>query len=154
MLTSLANVHTEDSRFDDLIEGKSKGLIFLLHGEPGVGKTLTAGMYTPFIPESRRLLTSTLENLSDYTKRPLYSVSCGNLGTTAAECEKALIEVLDLASSWNAILLIDEADVFLEQRSVHDLVRNGCVAGNVFCLLWWRLRGQSTDSMLSISSTS
>lgn len=29
--------------FDDLIKGKGKGLIFLLHGPPGVGKTFTAG---------------------------------------------------------------------------------------------------------------
>lgn len=31
--------------FDDLIRGKGKGLIFLLHGPPGVGKTYTAGLY-------------------------------------------------------------------------------------------------------------
>lgn len=30
--------------FDDLIKGKGKGLAFLLHGPPGVGKTFTAGM--------------------------------------------------------------------------------------------------------------
>lgn len=30
--------------FDDIIKGKGKGLIFLLHGPPGLGKTLTAGM--------------------------------------------------------------------------------------------------------------
>jgi hypothetical protein len=35
----------EDSEFDDLIRGKGKGLIFLLHGPPGVGKTYTAGPY-------------------------------------------------------------------------------------------------------------
>jgi SpoVK/Ycf46/Vps4 family AAA+-type ATPase len=28
----------------DLVEGKGSGLIFLLHGTPGVGKTFTAGM--------------------------------------------------------------------------------------------------------------
>lgn len=28
---------------DDLIRGKGRGIIFLLHGPPGVGKTLTAG---------------------------------------------------------------------------------------------------------------
>jgi hypothetical protein len=33
----------EKSTFDDFIEGKGKGLIFLLHGPPGVGKTFTAG---------------------------------------------------------------------------------------------------------------
>lgn len=34
-----------DDGFDDLIRGKGKGLIFLLHGPPGVGKTYTAGPY-------------------------------------------------------------------------------------------------------------
>lgn len=29
----------------DLMRGKGLGMIFLLHGPPGVGKTLTAGMY-------------------------------------------------------------------------------------------------------------
>ena len=29
--------------YDDIIEGKGKGLIFLLYGQPGLGKTLTAG---------------------------------------------------------------------------------------------------------------
>ncbi|KAH8728463.1 P-loop containing nucleoside triphosphate hydrolase protein [Phaeosphaeriaceae sp. PMI808] len=110
MLSSLVRAHSEELQFDDFVKGKGKGLIFLLHGEPGVGKTLTA------------------ESLSDYTKRPLYSISCGDLGTTATECEMALVEILDLATCWNAILLIDEADVFLEERSLYDLVRNGCVA--------------------------
>lgn len=32
-----------DDDFDDFIAGKGKGLIFLLHGGPGLGKTLTAG---------------------------------------------------------------------------------------------------------------
>jgi hypothetical protein len=76
-------------------------------------------------------LNPILESLADYTERPLYSVSCGDLGTTATECENALVEILDLATCWNAVLLIDEADVFLEQRSHKDLVRNGIVGGNV-----------------------
>jgi len=40
------NGHDEDESdddFDDFIAGKGKGLIFLLHGQPGLGKTLTAG---------------------------------------------------------------------------------------------------------------
>jgi hypothetical protein len=43
MLSSLVRAHTTEPQFDDLVKGKGKGLIFLLHGEPGVGKTLTAG---------------------------------------------------------------------------------------------------------------
>lgn len=34
----------EDDRFDDFIRGMGEGLIFLLHGELGVGKTYTAGI--------------------------------------------------------------------------------------------------------------
>ena len=33
----------QESQFDDLIVGKGKGLVILLHGLPGVGKTFTAG---------------------------------------------------------------------------------------------------------------
>lgn len=31
----------------DFIRGKGSGLIFLLHGPPGVGKTCTAGEFAP-----------------------------------------------------------------------------------------------------------
>lgn len=46
LIRSLVNDH-QNKRigFDDLIKGKGKGLIFLLHGPPGVGKTLTAGKW-------------------------------------------------------------------------------------------------------------
>lgn len=39
-----------------------------------------------------------------------------------------LKNVFQLATAWKAIVLIDEADVFLEQRSMHDLERNAMVA--------------------------
>jgi len=45
MILSLTKVHTDERlSFDDVIKGKGRGMIFLLHGAPGVGKTLTAGM--------------------------------------------------------------------------------------------------------------
>lgn len=44
MLLSLVKVHVDEgSQFDDVIRGKGKGLVVLLHGPPGTGKTLTAG---------------------------------------------------------------------------------------------------------------
>ncbi|RYP04766.1 hypothetical protein DL765_010066 [Monosporascus sp. GIB2] len=47
-LLSLVSVHNDERmNFDDLVRGKGKGLIFLLYGEPGVGKTLTAGIAIP-----------------------------------------------------------------------------------------------------------
>lgn len=46
MLHSLVKLHAAKRlTFDDIIKGKGKGMIFLLHGVPGVGKTLTAGAH-------------------------------------------------------------------------------------------------------------
>jgi hypothetical protein len=36
--------HASFSSFDDFIPGKGRGLVFLLYGPPGCGKTMTAGM--------------------------------------------------------------------------------------------------------------
>ena len=44
MIRSLVTAQKNgDLGFDDIIEGKGKGMTLLLHGTPGVGKTLTAG---------------------------------------------------------------------------------------------------------------
>lgn len=82
----------------DPIEGKGKGLAILLHGPPGVGKTLTA------------------ETMALATSRPLLVVSVAEIGTKAQNAESNLNFFFALAARWGAILLIDEADVFLEER--------------------------------------
>ncbi len=61
-------------------------------------------------------------------KAPLYMMSAGDLGLTSSDVESSLSNVLEMATKWNAILLLDEADVFLEQRSSHDLERNKLVS--------------------------
>ncbi|KAH0541618.1 hypothetical protein FGG08_003908 [Glutinoglossum americanum] len=104
MILSLVKIHTDERlSFDDVIKGKGKGMVFLLHGVPGVGKTLTA------------------ESVADFCKRPLYTISAGDLGPSPSTVEEELGAALRLATTWNAVILIDEADVFLEQRSAHDL---------------------------------
>jgi SpoVK/Ycf46/Vps4 family AAA+-type ATPase len=50
------------------------------------------------------------------------------LSTKAAELEAQLCRIFQIASHWGAVLLLDEADVYLEQRSTQDLVRNGLVS--------------------------
>lgn len=92
----------------DLIDGKGGGCIFLLHGSPGVGKTLTA------------------ETIAETLKRPLYMVSVGELGTDVPSLETNLRNILQVSSSWNAVLLIDEVDIFLEKRDL-DIHRNALV---------------------------
>ncbi len=103
-------VKNDKNSFSDIIQGKSGGFIFLLHGSPGSGKTLTA------------------EAVAELLHKPLYSISIGELGVTPESVEHNLISILQLGSRWNAVLLLDEADIFLEQRQDHDLVRNAMVA--------------------------
>lgn len=47
---------------------------------------------------------------------------------TSQEVESSLSSVLEMTTKWNAILLLDEADVFLEQCTAHDLERNKLVS--------------------------
>lgn len=70
----------------------------------------------------------TAEAVAEYTKRPLFIVTSGELGSQPGEMEAELQRVLDLAKTFRAVLLLDEADVFLEQRTCHDLVRNALVS--------------------------
>lgn len=94
----------------DLIEGKGKRLILLLHGSPGTGKTLTA------------------ESVAEIAEKPLYRVTCADIGTEAEEAEKYLESIFHLGKLWRCVVLLDEADVFLEQRSLEDLERNALVS--------------------------
>ena len=43
LIKALVTVHVSAKKMGDIISGKGNGLIILLHGSPGVGKTLTAG---------------------------------------------------------------------------------------------------------------
>ncbi|MCJ1262519.1 hypothetical protein MMC22_002389 [Lobaria immixta] len=100
-----------DQRSDiDLVRGKGEGLIILLHGTPGVGKTSTA------------------ECVAASLGKPLYPITCGDLGTSATELENGLYGVFSQAEAWDCVLLLDEADVFLAQRTRTDLDRNAIVS--------------------------
>ncbi|KAH9897195.1 hypothetical protein F4778DRAFT_783300 [Xylariomycetidae sp. FL2044] len=94
----------------DLIRGKGRGVVILLHGAPGVGKTATA------------------EAVAQQYGKPLFAITCGDLGYQPSEVESELSEIFRLAQVWDCILLLDEADVFLTQRAVNDLKRNAMVS--------------------------
>lgn len=94
----------------DLIQGKGRGLVVLLHGVPGVGKTATA------------------EAVAMENKKPLFVITCGDLGLTPHDVESSLKNVFRLAHLWDCVLLLDEADVFLSQRSKLDMKRNALVS--------------------------
>jgi len=96
----LIEVLTEDGDVlsEDIVEGKSGGTVVLCKGPPGVGKTLTAEVY------------------SEVTRRPLYRVHSGQLGVDPKSVESELVATFDRAKRYNAVLLIDEADVFVRTR--------------------------------------
>lgn len=50
------------------------------------------------------------------------------MGTCDHGLDARLSATFDLADRWNAILLLDEADIFLEKRSPQSLERNGLVS--------------------------
>ncbi|KAJ4303432.1 hypothetical protein N0V90_002326 [Kalmusia sp. IMI 367209] len=74
------------------------------------------------------LSTKTTEGVAEKFKKPLFQITCGDLGTTATEVKNSLEKSFSLANKWDCILLLDEADVFLTERSKEDFKRNGLVA--------------------------
>jgi hypothetical protein len=54
--------------------------------------------------------------------------SAGELGTDSRFLEAELQKILDICHAWGAILLLDEADVFLEKRNMLDIHRNALVS--------------------------
>jgi hypothetical protein len=104
ILTSKMSVFVQD-----FVPGKSGGTTILCQGAPGLGKTLTAEIY------------------SEVVGKPLYRVHSGQLGTTAASVGATLSGILQRAARWDAILLLDEADVYIRRRD-NDLEHNAIVA--------------------------
>jgi hypothetical protein len=94
-----------DVLMEDIVSGKSGGTTILCQGKAGTGKTLTAEIY------------------AEVVKRPLYRVHSGQLGTEAGEVEAQLKEALTRSKRWGAVMLIDEADVFVMERGT-DLQQN------------------------------
>lgn len=94
---------------EDIVRGKTGGIIVFATGEPGTGKTLTAEIYAEEI------------------HRPLYVVQCSQLGVDEETLEKRLQKVLARAMRWKAILLIDEADVYVHERG--DEIHQNAIIG-------------------------
>jgi len=111
IIKTLVKSHlTRENLFDDIISGKGKGLVGLLSGGPGVGKSLTA------------------EAVSEWVQRPLYTVTSADLGVAVDEIDSNLEMILEFTRRWGSVLLIDEADVFLQKRNPQQLDVNALVS--------------------------
>lgn len=103
---------------NDFVRNKGEGRIFLLHGSPGVGKTCTA------------------ECVAELTRRPLLAITSGDLAGPAVE--RQLSYFLALGERYGALVLLDEADVYLEARRARDLARNALVSVFLRALEYYR----------------
>lgn len=96
----------------DFVSGKGRGLVILMFGPPGVGKTFTA------------------EAVAEECQIPLYSMCAGDLGTGAGDVEGGIDETFERCTLWDCILLLDEADVFMSVRTNEGLDKNEVCFGN------------------------
>ncbi|KIJ54629.1 hypothetical protein M422DRAFT_774896 [Sphaerobolus stellatus SS14] len=109
LLQGLVEAYYLGDILNDFIKGKGQGVIINLFGPPGVGKTFTA------------------EATSQHVKKPLYVVGSGDLGTNPTELDNKPQQIFHLAAAWKAIVLIEGADIFFEERSLQDRERNTMV---------------------------
>ena len=111
----LSSLIGSKNNFEDLISGKSGGIVILSTGESGLGKTLTAEVY------------------SEVMQKPLYCVQSSQLGISVSEIEVNLNKILYRAEKWDAVLLIDEADSYIYKRG-RDILQN-CIVGTFLRLM-------------------
>jgi broad-specificity NMP kinase len=93
----------------DILSNKHGGMIILAAGNPGVGKTSTAEVY------------------SEMQQMSLYMLDISELGTNAVEVENSLSTVFKRVEKWNSIILFDEVDIFLAKRDNKNLDRAAIV---------------------------
>ena len=105
----------------DILDFKHGGMIILASGNPGVGKTSSAEVY------------------SEMQEMPLYSLDISELGTRVESIEQSLSLIFKRVEKWNAIILFDEVDIFLAKRTKNDLNRAAIVG--VFLRLMDYFRG-------------
>jgi SpoVK/Ycf46/Vps4 family AAA+-type ATPase len=110
VLSFVENHGQSKNVMEDVIVGKGQGLIILLSGPPGTGKTLTA------------------EAVADRTHRPLFYLQAEDLGINAATLGANVKRVFEMATDWDAVILLDEADVFMAERNPNDIHRNELVS--------------------------
>ena len=94
----------------------SQGLVIVLHGPPGVGKTLTA------------------ETVAEHARKCLYPLNIGDMSGDRDVAQR-LQDAFETAARWDAVLLLDEADVLLERRSYEDVRRNSIVSSKILIAL-------------------
>lgn len=99
------------------------------HLEPGKHILSVSFCYTLFV-----MLNTDhyLEAIAQYTNRPLLSLTVADLGLTEEKLEAQMTKWFQVATHWGAVLLIDEADVFLEKRKGSEVGRNSLVSRKYF----------------------
>ncbi|CAD6442608.1 bd2bad12-3c9b-4ea3-80c5-177545182950 [Sclerotinia trifoliorum] len=120
MVQAMAETHTQNISPNkdvnvglDLVQGKGKGCVILLHVVPGVGKTSTA------------------ECVAAHAKKPLYPITCGGIGVEPQELERNMDNHFKLANRCGCVPLLDKVDVFFAKRDQRDIQRNKLVS--CFC---------------------
>ncbi len=96
------------NEFQDIVVGKGQSMNILACGIPGSGKTVTSEVF------------------SEFKERPLYVIQCSQLGMDVESVEVNLGVIINRANRWNAVLLLDEADVYIRKRG-EDLNQNAIV---------------------------
>ncbi|KAL4972364.1 hypothetical protein BDW66DRAFT_154781 [Aspergillus desertorum] len=120
VLSFVEGLCNNNGALDDINEDKSLGSSMLFAGSTGTGKTMTA------------------EAIAEELRKPLYVLSAGELERDPASVDEKLRRTLNLAEKWDAVLLLDNCDILLQERPFECLEHNKIVAVFLRLLEYYR----------------
>ncbi|KAK8062133.1 ATPAse AAA+ type core protein [Apiospora hydei] len=102
-----------DPLLDDFIVAKGTSLLMVLVGHTGLDKTLAN------------------EAVAEKAQQPLYALGASDLGRRPLVAEPVLKEALGMGANWDAVLLLDERDMFLQRRCATWREQNAIIASHI-----------------------
>lgn len=118
------------------------GLVILLHGPSGTGKT------------------ATVEAIAEHFKRPLYSLAICSLPLDVTLLVDTLTSRLDAARSWNAIVLIEAGDILMQTQRHEPIMEEHVRISTIFeffeqhrCIVFVTARAPCTAYMSHFAMT-
>lgn len=133
MVMALCEVYDRNDQENNLFptELRGKGELFSYMVHPALARRSPPVRYAREKYFQLTIKLKSTELVAEYTARPLLTITAADLGDEPGTMERTLQRFFRDAGRWDAILLLDEADVYVAKRTRDNHKTNVIVSGEL-----------------------